>query len=65
MDFSQIFKDNNQQFSSMRVMSFISLIVAIVATFTGSSIDIIIIWITGAFAPKTIQKFAENKTQKT
>ena len=60
----QIFQEDNGQFSSMRVMSFIALLIASVLSFKGVTYDILMIWLIAAFAPKAIQKFAERKTPK-
>jgi hypothetical protein len=58
--------------SSMRLMSFISLLTAIVISIISvinnqldSNILILISsFIVGAFAPKSVQKFAENKVKQ-
>lgn len=61
-----LFCENNGQLSSVRVMSFIALFVAIFVTVYGTlscgkvPMDILIIWLTAAFCPKVIQKFAEK-----
>jgi len=57
----QIFQEDNGQFSSMRVMSFIALMIASILSFRGITYDILMIWLIAAFAPKAIQKFAERK----
>lgn len=58
---SKFFKDNEGNFSSIRLFSFIALVIAGVLSFKGSDFDITTIWLVAAFAPKTIQKFAEKK----
>lgn len=57
----EIFKEDNGQFSSIRVMSFIALVIGAVLSFKGADFDIILIWLVGAFAPKAIQKIVEKK----
>ena len=60
-------KDAEGQTSTMRIMSFIALAVAIGLSFagvvTGTAVDtnLVFYWIIGAFAPKAVQKFAERK----
>lgn len=62
MKLSEFIQESNGRYSSVRVMSIIALFVAIYITiFTNISIDILIVWITAAFAPKVIQKFAEKR----
>lgn len=62
----EFFTEANGHLSSMRLMSFISLIQAIaycnITLFTDKSMqfEILVIWIVGAFAPKVIQKYAEK-----
>ena len=59
--------DVNGQTSSMRVMCFCSLMVSIVfgyITLTTPTTDGVVItfgFLVGAFAPKAVQKFAEEK----
>ena len=58
-------QDDKGNKSSMRLMSFISLGVAIVLTAASLSIDnvrqdLVLFFLTGAFAPKAFQKFAEK-----
>lgn len=58
--------------SSMRLYSFMSLIAAIVFAFfivateqvTANTVAIFFIFVLGAFAPKTVSKFAELKVGK-
>lgn len=57
---SNLLTDNDGNFSTMRVMSFIALLTAIAITFTNPTFDILMIWVVAAFAPKAIQKFAEK-----
>lgn len=61
------FKDDTDKVSSMRVMSFLALLAAIglaVAPFftehNGDPIHVLY-FLTAAFAPKAVQKFAERK----
>jgi len=56
----QIFQENNGTMSSMRVYCFIALIVAAILSFNGGSFEMIILWLVAAFAPKSIQKYAEK-----
>ena len=63
-----MFTDNEGNFSSMRVMSFIALFVAIGLAFAPFFIENcprdnlhVLYFITAAFAPKAVQKFAEQK----
>lgn len=57
---AQIFKEDNGNYSAIRVFSFLALIIGATLSFTGSTYDIILMWIVAAFAPKAIQKFAEK-----
>jgi len=61
------FKDDSGYLSFMRLCSFIALIVAILMSWYAivfhtekESFTIILTWVIAAFAPKTIQKFAER-----
>ena len=64
--FSEILQGNNGKYSTMRAMSFIALIAAIVfgaITITSNDPDgteITIAFLVSAFAPKAIQRFAER-----
>jgi len=64
---STLLKEGNGKFSSMRLMSFIALIASIVfAAMTLQNKNpegkyITTIFMLGAFAPKALQKFAEQK----
>lgn len=73
-----MFKDHLGQLSSVRVFSFMSLIVAILYTGTiaaaqilGKTIDntltifVLLMWVAAAFCPKVIQKFAEAQMKNT
>lgn len=67
----EFFQDANGQFSSMRLYSFIALFTAIFYTLYPMVMrgerfyfETLTIWIVGAFCPKLIQKFAENKLPK-
>ena len=67
--FAQVFEDDNGNPSSMRVMSFISLITACllagyIVYSNGSQNDLVLLFLAGAFAPKLFQKFAEKWTPK-
>ena len=65
-NFSEILQGNNGKYSTMRAMSFIALIAAIVfgaITITSNDPDgteITIAFLVAAFAPKAIQRFAER-----
>jgi hypothetical protein len=65
-DLAEIFQDDNQKYSTMRAMSFIALIAAIVfGAMTMTSKDsegkyITTAFLVAAFAPKAVQKFAER-----
>lgn len=66
-----LFSEKGGQLSSTRIMSFVALFVAVVYTFTSSlgssgktEWDILLLWVTAAFVPKVIQKFAEVKNFK-
>ena len=65
----QMLEEANGQTSSMRVMCFCSLIVSMVfgfITLTTPTTDGVVItfgFLVGAFAPKAVQKFAEEKTK--
>lgn len=56
----QMFQEANGQFSSMRLFSLIALIIAAFLSFGDTEFNIIMIWLVAAFAPKSIQKFAEK-----
>lgn len=60
-----MFKDDSDKISTMRIMSFIALLTSIVLAvlsfwFNGDPIHVLY-FLTAAFAPKAIQKFAERK----
>lgn len=64
----QIFQENNGRLSSVRVNSFIALLVAIGLSFGALNADkvsdaapLILSWLVAAFAPKVVQKFAEKE----
>lgn len=67
--FQSFMSDDNGNFSSMRLMSFISLIAALIISgfllfldrLTPQSVTLVSLFIFGAFAPKALQKFAETK----
>jgi len=65
---STMLKDINGQTSSMRVMCFCSLIVSTIfgyitlTTPTTDGVALTVAFLVGAFAPKAVQKFAEEKT---
>ena len=67
---ARFFSDNNGNISSMRLMSLLALLIAsifaIVSLYskTKPEIEIILYFLIAAFAPKTIQKFAETKKEK-
>ena len=73
---SGFFQEDNGTYSSMRLMSFVSLISAIgfgVITLwlcgngkndSGNGVIITFSFLLGAFAPKSLQKFAEQKINK-
>lgn len=69
---SQMLSDSNGQTSSMRVMCFCSLVVSVVfgaITLLNSPVDsnagitITFGFLVAAFAPKAVQKFAEEKAK--
>ncbi len=60
----QFFEEDNGNLSSIRLYCFIALIVAVVLTFMGGSFEMIVLWITSAFAPKSIQKAIEKMPTK-
>jgi positive regulator of sigma E activity len=66
----KMFEDDNGNASSMRLMSFVSLIASImfgILTMYLSNQDGLILtamFIVGAFAPKVVQKFAENMPKR-
>ena len=61
----EFFKDKKGKLSSMRLMSFLSLLIACVLaimnfiTGTGSS-EIVLYFLVAATCPKVVQKFAED-----
>jgi len=63
------FEEDNGSQSSMRLMCFISLVTAIIISFTSMFVKLpndinymITLFVVSAFAPKAVQKFAETKT---
>jgi hypothetical protein len=62
-----LLRDPAGQLSTMRVMSFIALFMALALTITNLvqgkpiPVDVLIVWITAAFAPKAIQRYAEGR----
>ncbi len=64
---STFFQEDNGNLSSMRLMCFVSLIASILfgilTIYTANQDGIIVTFgfLLGAFAPKTVQKFAEQK----
>ncbi len=82
MKFLEFFQEDNGGLSSMRLMSFIALIVAVLITSSiiakylqinsaelatafsstiTSIIYVLMVWVVGAFVPKTLQKIVEQK----
>jgi len=67
MKLTDALSESGGQVSSIRVLSFMAMLVACIltihGTITGTPVDndILIIWLTAALCPKVIQKFAENK----
>lgn len=65
-DLAEIFQEDNRKYSTMRAMSFIALIAAIVfgaMTITSKDSDgkyMTTVFLVAAFAPKAVQKFAER-----
>lgn len=65
-ELAEIFQEDNRKYSTMRAMSFIALIAAIVfgaMTITSDDADgryITIAFLVAAFAPKAVQRFAER-----
>ncbi len=65
-ELAEVFQEDNGKYSTMRAMSFIALIAAIVfGTITITSNDsegkyITTTFLVAAFAPKAVQKFAER-----
>jgi hypothetical protein len=57
----QMFQEDGGKYSSIRLFSFIALIMAGALSWKGSGFDIITIWLVAAFAPKAVQRFAEKK----
>ena len=64
----KFFEENNGTQSSMRLMCFISLLMSIIVTITCLFISfdiykcyVIALFVVSAFAPKAVQKFAEQK----
>lgn len=62
------FSENNGRLSNVRLMSFICLLVALIlavySIFRPVTFEIFLVLIVAAFAPKVIQKFAENSLEK-
>lgn len=72
MKILEFFSDDNGQLSAMRLYSFIALWVAIYVTIKAigaehPNMELVLIWVAGAFAPKVVQKvvekFADKKTK--
>ncbi|MEG4489920.1 hypothetical protein [Microcoleus sp. D3_18_C4] len=69
-DFAQVLQEDNGKYSTMRAMSLIALIAAIVfgaITITTKNADgkeITTAFLAAAFAPKAIQRFAEGSPSK-
>ena len=62
MKMFEFLTESNGRFSSTRLMSFVALIIACYITLTGTpNMETLIIWITAAFCPKVVQKFAEKR----
>jgi hypothetical protein len=65
-DLAEVFQEDNGKYSTMRAMSFIALIAAIVfgaMTITSKDSDgkyMTTVFLVAAFAPKAVQKFAER-----
>ncbi|MEG3920369.1 hypothetical protein QUA34_04695 [Microcoleus sp. POL10_C6] len=65
-DFAQVLQEDNGKYSTMRAMSFIALIAAIVfgaITITSNDSEgkyITTAFLVAAFAPKAVQRFAER-----
>lgn len=72
MNNKKFFEDNTGNKSSMRLMSMMALVTAIILSIlvalgdaqSKDTLLIIATFLTAAFAPKTVQKFAENKLTK-
>ena len=56
----EIFTEDNGRLSAMRIYCLVALVVAVALAFTGGSLEMIILWLVAAFAPKSIQKYAEK-----
>lgn len=71
MPTNKFFSDDEGNRSSMRLMSFSALVIAallaLIPLFTKQEGDNlhVLYFLTAAFAPKTVQKFAEKKNQAT
>lgn len=64
--FIEMMSDESGGISTMRVMSFLALIMAFIVTMYGlinnkEVLDVLLVWLVAAFAPKAVQKFAETK----
>ncbi len=72
MNTKKFFEDNTGNKSAMRLMSMMALVTAILLsvlvvlreTQSDDTLLIITAFLTAAFAPKTVQKFAEDDTTK-
>lgn len=65
----QFFTDDHDRLSSIRLFAFVSLLVAIGVQawglFKGANVfEEVITWLSAAFCPKVVQKFAELRTKK-
>lgn len=62
---TQFFEDDNGQLSAMRLYSFVALWVAILISLRPApNMDLVLIWVAAAFAPKVIQKLIEKIAEK-
>ena len=64
MRFAEFFQEDNGSASSMRMFSFVALIIAGGISWYSvirdkDSLDMIIVWVVAAFVPKAIQKWVE------
>ena len=69
MNILQFFQDDNGQLSAMRLYSLVALVLALYLSVKASivpdpNMELILIWVGAAFAPKVVQKLIEKVADK-
>lgn len=61
----EFWEEDNGQLSGIRLYSTVAIVIAcIISLRMEPSIDMLIIWMAGAFAPKVVQKLIEKYSEK-